>query len=358
MSDRSIESQKADRLRVEQIRNGGPGAEQTARQLFFELFDFIERSIQSRLCDRGLAYDATSEHFNDVFDYVLERIFTPQSMAAALERYAAEKGALATWIQNRVVYVIRDWLKSRHRSHIQPQVKELAEDVAAGAQNIVMSDADSVVERALESMTGAQRASMALLLLRVRSLRDDDIAAVAEVSGCSREQIVKEVNDLASTQHVEALGQREKKLHAELQLRHVQRIGLVRRKMALRQRLMRFHLDEANLLQIETDAENATLQEIHEKYSREIAASGKKSTQMAIQRQFELCCHDAALTARRLNKLQKEESSRTIAPLLSYAEVAEVLRCSIARVNGYLHRARVCLESQMKSRNPRDDFAL
>ena len=53
---------------------------------------------------------------------------------------------------------------------------------------------------------------------------------------------------------------------------------------------------------------------------------------------------------KRIESLQQTLATMRVNPVLSYAEIARLLNCSLGQVTGYLHRAKQCLENVLNSR--------
>jgi len=380
-------------------------AESTAmsRELFFEHFERIEKRLQRRLRDRGLKYDEGCDYYNSIIDRIYERVYAPNSLKKAVEDFDADQGPLVAWLLGRVVFAIRDWLKTSQATPsrlFQTDSEPLADDSLTEPQ----SPNDFVLARALHRMTAAQRACTVLRLFPARPLIADDLVAIAEASRRISEELKNDIaellnqyegrkdseeigederdaiaeefrriseelkNDIAEllNQHEgqkdseetgedesndtrendESIGIREKNLTGELAIWHSKRSHQQRLYRRYRHELLASGTTENELAELEQRAGRRTQEEILAHYNVSTQEYGESQDCQQARLRFEYCCHEIIRCERRLENLTTEYAGAPSVDLLSYVVIAAILGSTVEKVTAHLNRARKHIEEE------------
>ena len=342
-----------DRRLVRQIRDDPDLRQAISRELFFEHFARIERTIQRRLCLHGLSPETDSNEYNSVFEAVHERVYAAQSLLKAVKNFDPEKGRLETWLLGRVVFVIRDWLKSAR--HVRSwQWPNKSAQLADESDPPSVEDEPSVLEEALRKMSAPQRAGTVLRLVLVRDLGDDDFLTISQVAGRNLEAVHEQINALVQQCSGDELGIRENKLLTELSCWQSRRSHRQRLYDWYRKALLEYGESDGELTALQERGDKRTQESIRLEYRTFPATGIKNRATFRMREQFELCCHDLSVCDRRLRALEQEYKKARMVPLLSYENIADVLCSTVAKVTAYLHRARIHLEEEQNRRNAKE----
>lgn len=336
---------------IAQIANDPAARAESARELFFLYFDRIERTIQRRLSFRGLPYDPASEHYGRVFDFVHRRVFSPESIAAAIAGFNPEIGPLAGWLLRRVDFAVRDWLKTVRFdraavSSVDPAQVENAPGPTIRSANA--SDPQEGIEETFNQLSPTQRACSILRILPVRPLNQNDLSLLVQVSGRPREELELQVRDISNSQPVDPAGMREQQLLSEM----AEWTSWQRCQQDLSRRLRTFliaelHLTESSLCELEQRAQHQTAGEIRGELQGLRDQPPNKRRNSVLQSHFSLCCHELYRCQRRLAELRKEYAAARPLLLLSYEQIASILGKSVASVTTHLHESRLRMERHL-----------
>ena len=339
-----------DRQMVAHIRGNPELPEDSAKELFFRHFDWIEAIIRRRLRLHGMSYDAGSEHYNDVFNSVYDRVYAPHAMPNAVRRFDPEKGSLEAWLLGRVVFVVRDWLKSSRGKNTQTTSLE-SEPAATPCEPPDSEGGQSCLEDGLAEMTAPQRASTVLRLLPARPPTDQDIEVIGEVTERDRQEIKKEIDALGKQFRTESPGVREQRLSDVLALWHMRRMHLRRLHKHYRTELLKSGQNDTMLDALEKRGVGTTQENIRSHYRATKPPGRRSQASHKLQERFELCCRDLARCEQRLEEVYAEYCGAPTTLLLSYDKIADILGSSVTKVNAYLNRARKKIEEVQKRHN-------
>jgi DNA-directed RNA polymerase specialized sigma24 family protein len=337
---------------VARLSDDGAARADAARDLFFLYFERIERTIQRRLCLRGLAYDAASEHYGRVFDFVHRRVFSPDAIAATVSGFDPQAGSLAGWLLRRVDFAVRDWLKTARLDRAAVNSVDPAQldgPRGAGTPADVALEPAAGIDAAFDQLSPAQRACSVLRVLTVRTLTPSDLSLVEQVSGRPRDELAALLRDMADSVPADPAGMREQELLADIsdwmswQKCQQQLYGHLRNALCDESAATEHELSE-----LEEQACNQTAESLRQQIAafRERPAHERRRGLLAAQ--FQLCARELHRCRRRLAELRREYAAARPFVLVSYEQIALILNKSVASVTTHLHESRVRIERHLK----------
>ncbi len=344
--------QDRDRRRQETLRSGTPSpVADLARELFFEHFSALERTAQRILCRHGFEYDAHTAHYNTVFDLIYHRVYAPEALPDAVERFDPDRGPLFGWMLRRVDYEVRNWA-SRHAG--ERSTEFVGSIMPPVDPDTTFPNAETpVFDRALAGMTAAQRACTVLRVLPVRDPTPDDLDAIFQTAAKPADVMLPRLAEAAARNQGGELGIRQQDLLDEMARCHALREHHGRRERYFRTQLAVEGLTDSDLEELRLRALAESQREILLRYQ---PPPGRRLGRIdRLKKVFEWSCHEARRLAGRLERLADELAGAEVVPLLSYQQIADLLGTTVARVNSCLHRARERIEVEtVRRRDPAD----
>lgn len=339
---------------IEQIQQGGAALQPAARSLFFDLYEVIDERLTSRLIVSGLDYQEGTEYYNSIFEFVFQRVFSDRAIQKAVAGFDPSKGSLRNWILNRVTWAAREWIKRNvatvKRSHTISMNRAPAHfdspvevDSTVEMESTGNEDSMRVLDASLAKMTPPQRASVLLRLACVRPLSESDVQLIADVSERGVKEVAAEVELLIDSDADHNAWSRNTNSDNALEICFSD-LRYHRKQRAYYQRKLSELSPHLPFEEIDRTARKMTLEELDDDELQDLDCGEMDRQQLRWLRQFAKSCRAVSNGERRIERLRARNQTSKQVVLLEYDEIARILRRTTGQINGYLHRAKECID--------------